>query len=82
MDESSEPFTITLEPTQRGFMRGDFIDLYGDACSIQESSLAGPAAIWLGNNVDRAHLSQAMAAALIPLLQEFVETGYVGRRAT
>lgn len=71
-----------LEPTKRGFMRGAFTDLYNSKCSIQESSLAGMSAIWLGVDTDfegrnctRMHLSRDMAAALIPLLQHFVETG-------
>ena len=34
--------------TNRGFVRGEFTDLYGAKCSIQESSLADEPAIWLG----------------------------------
>ena len=34
--------------TPRGFVRGDFTDLYGWKCSIQESSLATQDALWLG----------------------------------
>jgi hypothetical protein len=39
---------IKLTETQRGFLRGEFKDLYGADCSIQESSLATDNAIWLG----------------------------------
>lgn len=39
---------IVFEPTARGFERGEFKDLYGTLCSIQDSSLASEAAIWLG----------------------------------
>lgn len=77
--------TISLYRTARGFARADFIDLYGSECSIQESSRATGAALWLGVDRDfderesstghRMHLSQEMAAALIPLLARFVETG-------
>lgn len=75
----------------RGFQRGSFRDRYGADCSIQESSLATEACIWLGcdrETVDpatghgigaRMHLTQAMAAELIPLLQYFVETGELPR---
>ena len=41
---------INLCKTARGFQRGDFADLYGHECSIQESSLATDSAIWLGCN--------------------------------
>ena len=55
-------------------------------CSIQKSSLATEDCIWLGcdhETVDpkgtlcgaRMHLTQSMAADLIPLLQHFVDTG-------
>jgi hypothetical protein len=68
--------TITLEPTARGFMGGAFKDRYRQECSIQESSLAEEACIWLGvDKSGRMHLTQEMAAALIPLLQQFVATG-------
>ena len=77
---------IEFRQTERGFTRGEFKDRYGAACSIQESSLASEPAIWLGcdhETVDRAgmpcgarmHLTQELAAKLIPLLQTFVETG-------
>ena len=34
--------------TPRGFSRIDFIDMYGEQCSLQKSSLATEDAIWLG----------------------------------
>lgn len=78
---------IVIDKTSRGFARGDFKDRYGAACSIQKSSLAEEDCIWLGcdhaekHHVTgepvgaRMHLTQDMAADLIPLLQRFVETG-------
>lgn len=39
---------MNLEKTERGFSVGGFIDLYGERCSIQKSSLATDDAIWLG----------------------------------
>jgi hypothetical protein len=39
---------IALVETNRGFRRGDFEDANGEACSIQESSAAEAAFIWLG----------------------------------
>lgn len=79
--------SIELKPTNRGFIRGDFKDRYGAECSIQESSLAEEYCLWLGCNHEtvhdktgqpcgsRMHLTQQMAAGLIPLLSKFVETG-------
>jgi hypothetical protein len=66
---------IDLAPTERGFMRGEFKDRYGKYCSIQQSSIATEDCIWLGVDNERMHLTQQMAADLIPLLQHFVETG-------
>jgi hypothetical protein len=34
--------------TQRGFQIVEFDDYYGQKCSLQESSMVEPAAIWLG----------------------------------
>jgi hypothetical protein len=71
----------------RGFQKGKFKDRYGADCSIQESSLATEACIWLGCDHEtihgktgercgaRMHLTQAMVSELIPLLQHFVDTG-------
>lgn len=77
---------ITFGKTQRGFVRGIFQDRYGCECSIQESSLATEPCLWLGVDRDiegeqilgRMHLTQEMAAELIPILQTFVETGRLG----
>ena len=77
---------LVIEKTERGFRRADFADLYGAAASIQESSLVTEPALWLGLNegvhhhvtgdcMARMHLSRDMAAALLLLLQHFVETG-------
>lgn len=72
--------------THRGFRYAAFVDRYGEAASIQESSLATESAIWLGLDKGthhleecsaRMHLTQEMAAELIPMLQHFVETGYL-----
>lgn len=81
---------IKLEPTPRGFARADFVDSNGESCSLQESSLATEAHIWLGCNNNapvhhvtneplspRMHLSQADVQALLPHLQRFAETGYL-----
>ncbi len=75
---------MKIYKTSRGFRRTDFLDLYEEKCSLQESSLATDNAIWLGCNeglhIDgeccaRMHLNQEHVLELIPLLQYFVETG-------
>ena len=75
---------MKIEKTSRGFRRADFNDFNGEACSIQESSIATQACLWLGMNTGthhqgeclaRMHLTKDMAKELIPLLQHFVETG-------
>lgn len=43
--------------TDRGFQRIEFTDRLGEACSIQESSLATEQAIWIGvNDASPKHL--------------------------
>lgn len=76
----------------RGFLKGSFKDHNGEACSIQESSLADADCIWLGCEHEtihpkfglacgaRMHLTQEMVADLIPLLQHFVDTGELPTR--
>jgi hypothetical protein len=39
---------MKLEPTSRGFLKGKFKDGNGVDCSIQESSSAEQACVWLG----------------------------------
>lgn len=80
----SDKFKIEINPTERGFLRADFEDHNGQACSIQESSLATEDCIWLGQNegthhhghcLARMHLTREMARALVPLLMRFVNRG-------
>lgn len=79
---------IAFRATERGFGRGEFKDLYGQECSVQDSSLATEPAIWLG--VDRGlrepgsgglvemharmHLGVDQAKCLIEVLQRFLRT--------
>lgn len=72
---------VEINATNRGFSRGEFTDLYGKSCSIQDSSLAMADAIWLGVHENRMHLSREHAAALLPVLQRFVDTGTIGESA-
>lgn len=70
--------------TERGFGRYEFTDRYGSKCSLQESSLAEEACVWLGvdkafDNPDlapnRMHLTQEMAQELVRLLNVFITNG-------
>ena len=40
--------TIELNANQRGFKVGEFVDRYGEKCSLQESSIATEGCIWFG----------------------------------
>lgn len=78
---------LKFSRTCRGFKLIEFADLYGQSCSLQQSSLAEDDAIWLGANEvtthpptgctsnTRMHLNRDQAAELVRLLQSFVETG-------
>lgn len=78
---------IEITATRPGFARGKFKDRYGADCSIQKSSLASENCVWLGCDHEtldpttgercgaRMHLTQELAADLIPLLEHFVATG-------
>lgn len=52
--------------TNRGFDKIEFVDLYGDACNIQKSSLAGEDAIWFGiqDATPQIMASEALAAGV------------------
>ena len=66
---------MKVKPTQRGFLRGEWIDRYETRCSVQESSLATEPCIWLGVDDKRMHLTVDMVSALLPQLQHFTDTG-------
>lgn len=76
MSENKEKL-FELKETSRGFTVGYFNDLYNNPCSIQESSLADRAAIWLGVHENRMHLSIEMVRELLTALKCFVQTGYL-----
>jgi hypothetical protein len=75
---------LKIDSTERGFARAEFKDRKGEECSIQKSSVATEDCLWLGQNtgthhmgecMSRMHLTRKQVAALLPLLQCFVETG-------
>ena len=69
-----------IRQTSRGFEIVDFVDRYGEVCSLQQSSLAensepGTSAIWLGVNDHRMHLTRDQVSELIAMLQSWINTG-------
>lgn len=75
---------IKLKPTERGFIRGEFLDTNGEECSIQESSIADDDRIWLGQNkgthhqgecLARMHIDREQAIEIARLLYDFARTG-------
>lgn len=82
--------TIELKPTSRGFLRGEFKDVCGDACSLQESSCSG-GYIWLGCDHESIHsltgkpigarmlLNREAARELAAHLSFFAKTGRLRR---
>jgi len=81
---------MKIETTGRGFQIITFEDRYGQPCSLQESSLADGAHVWLGvsKRTDlntgaeladsknfRMHLSRDHVRELLPHLIAFAETG-------
>jgi hypothetical protein len=73
--------------TERGFSIITFKDYYDAECSIQKSSLATKDAIWIGindsgpkvlsSNSTRMHLTREQVDELLPILQNFVDTGEI-----
>lgn len=76
---SSEP---ELKETQRGFTYFEMTDSYGKEFTIQKSSSAEEEKIWMGVDDDRAHLTRDMVRRIIPILQQFADTGEVGTPGT
>ena len=69
--------------TMRGYPEAHFTDLSGLECSLRGSSRA-PSAVWFGVDVDlqgrqtmSMHLSREHVAALLPMLQRFVDSGFI-----
>lgn len=69
--------SLKLEYTNNGFPKIIFKDRYNKPCAIQKSSLATEDAIWFGidNGSDMMHLTTDQVEQLLPILQNFVETG-------
>jgi putative RNA 2'-phosphotransferase len=73
VDYIAFPVEIKFKNTNRGFGCGEFTDRNGAKCSIQESSLATEAAIWLGcDNADPKECISGKGWVNIPMPAEYV----------
>lgn len=70
-----EGLALTWDATGRGFTIGEFRDLYGQECTIQESSSAEHEAIWFGVGGCRMHLTSDQVRGLIKVLRSFTREG-------
>lgn len=71
--------------TARGFEAVTFLDAYGEACEVQQSSVIGDylqseqrpgiSALWLGQPGHRMHLSREHVTDLMGLLDRWLKTG-------
>jgi hypothetical protein len=57
---------VEVTKTARGFEVIRFQDIYGEDCTLQESSLADRCAIWFGAGDNRMHLDADVFADLLP----------------
>lgn len=73
---------MELKETPRGFTYFEMTDAYRKAFTIQKSSAASQECIWMGAGDSRAHLTRDMVRQIIPVLQQFADTGEVGTPGT
>ena len=55
---------LTIEKTQRGFALAKFVDRYDIKCSIQDSSIATEACLWLGVDDPQPQITARDAVAI------------------
>jgi hypothetical protein len=72
-----------IKYTQRGFQKIEFLDLYDNWCSLQQSSFAkydtpGTSAVWLGQSTQRMHLDRDQVQNLVKYLQNWLDNGFFG----
>ena len=71
--------------TERGFEVVEFKDIYGNKCSLQQSSIAlcetpGVGAIWFGVDDNRMHIDLSLLKELLPYLQRWAKDGSFCKR--
>jgi hypothetical protein len=77
---------VEVEKTERGFEIIRFKDIYGESCSLQQSSLAGneepgTSAIWLGVHDNRMHLDDDLLQKLLPHINSWIRFGTFQRQS-
>ena len=71
-----QPDTLgAIETTPRNFGIVNFNDIYGNSCSIQESSLATDNALWIGVDENRMHINIPLAIKIMGTLKTFINNG-------
>lgn len=78
-DDSNKP---ELKHTPRGFGYFEMKDSYNEIFTIQMSSAASQEKIWMGIGDNRAHLTRDMVRSIIPILQQFADTGVIAEPGT
>lgn len=69
---------MNLTKTDRGFTRYEFTDTNGRLCSLQESSIANEARIWLGaNEIDLKHFIPGVGWVEVPLTTTMEHESYI-----
>lgn len=68
-------FNLELFPIEGGYFRGDFDDLVGKHCSIQDWARREEPLLLLGASIDRMNLSREMAFVIGCLLFRFHKQG-------
>ena len=63
-DKNQRAHPLVVKRTERGFALAEFTDRYGNECSIQDSSLATEACIWLGIAEPKVQMMARDAARL------------------
>lgn len=76
---------MKVEKTERGFEVIEFKDIYGNECSLQQSSIAlcekpGTGAIWFGTDKDRMHIDLKLLKKLLLHLQSWKKNGSFYKR--
>lgn len=77
--------SMSIDQSERGFDTVNFVDLFGQPCSLTKSSSAIEASVWIGvsdGTSNSMHLSQESVRRLLPFLQRFAETGEIAATPT
>lgn len=68
---------LEFRHSKNGFGYFEFTDSYGQTFTIQQSSSAEQDKVWIGAGKEWGHLTRDMVRQIIPILQQFADTGVV-----